>query len=487
MPFRAGNGTKEMFMFQSYAKTREKHHHKKRRGSKLVEMDTDHIPIWVPGFVLFALPGQPEWMCDLDAAFWSNLLYVAGSVIYVAQGLYFWHNLKLTDYDDYNANNPSNYLNLVGAALFVANALVALVDWYLCAQQASVMNVSLDHIGDEQTDGKFLVQDMGNRILNLYFWNNIFFLFAAITWLIGGIWLYDQNLDVDQCIANNDNTKCFSFWIPFVATGNYLLSSLCGLWEYFETTRFRKAQNLPPLPMFTLDFYKLDWFGWGDWLYFLASALPFCQSFMTGFYPWPEYADDHATTEAQNSVVAPLYNTSNIIFLVDSIAYMVGYVLFVYEIIGVMRKRHDEEELERLKHGHVDHLHTSRESFSRNYEGDGDESSSHYVKNAITKMVLRRESTIVPTQSPSGVRRGSGHGSAIMNMGQRTSFSNGEQSGFQLSPLVSPRSSFGSTSPGMQPAGPYPGSTRLSGSWGSDGPMPPPLSAVNRAPSAAYR
>ena len=83
----------ELFMFQSYAKQKEKTHHKKKRGSILVDDHHDECPVWIPGFVLFPLPGQPEWMMDLDAAFWSNLLYVVGSVVYVAQGLYFWHDV----------------------------------------------------------------------------------------------------------------------------------------------------------------------------------------------------------------------------------------------------------------------------------------------------------------------------------------------------------------------------------------------------------
>lgn len=463
MPFRAGNGTKELFMFQEYAKAREKKHRThSRRNSKLTVVDDHHdnVPVWVPGFVLFPLPGQPWWLFDLDAAFWANFLYVMGSVIYVAQGIYAWHYVAypaLTEYDDYNPNNPSNYLNVAGAAVFIANASVSFVDWWLCAKQASVMNLSIEHVGDESSDlteGKFLVEDMGKRVLTLYFWNNVFFMLAAITWVIGGVWIYDNSTDTVGCLAENqatgvvkDDSKCISFYIPFTASSFYLISALCGIWEYFETAKFRKASKLPPLKMFTTDFYALDWFGWGDWLYLLASLLPWIQSFVTGFAE-PTQPADLDPDERMNFTALPIYNCSNYLFLIDSIVYYIGYHLFVLDIIKTMKRRHDEEEEERKRHGNIDHLHSSSMPSGL---GDESEETSDYVKNAVNKLMLRREATVTRDVQ---TRRASNHGAAIMNMG-RGSFKQdfmGGSGGIVLSPLNHNRASF-SNQPGVSPFG----------------------------------
>lgn len=446
--------------------------------------------MWVPGFVLFPLPGQPEWMCDLDPAFWANFLYVAGSVIYVAQGIYWWHAISypaLTEYDDYNPNNPSNYLGLTAAAIFIANALVSFVDWWLCSKQASIMNVMVENLGDEhsdQTKGKFEVEAVSSRILNLYFWNNVFFMGAAVTWIVYQIFYYERSTDVYGCRpredADDDAGKCMTFWMPFCATSFYLISSLCGMWEFFETARFRSANNMPPLTMFHWDFYQVDWFGWGDWLYLLASILPWCQTFIGAF--------SGLEGEELNDTVAPIYNMSNFLFLIDSIAYSLGYMMFLREIISIMKKRHDEEERERAKHGNVDHIHSTRDSFSRNYNDEGDvhtAPSSSYVKNAVTKMMLRRENTIPDARN---ARRASGHGAAVMSMG-RSSFSNDQ--GLVLSPLGGSRASISS--------GNYPGtieSPRLSGSSRAsfseraiviEPPPPGILHPVSPARSSVYR
>jgi hypothetical protein len=37
---------------------------------------------------------------------------------------------------------------------------------------------------------------------------------------------------------------------------------------------------MPPLKLFTLVFRDVDWFGWGDWLYFVISIASVFQSFL---------------------------------------------------------------------------------------------------------------------------------------------------------------------------------------------------------------
>lgn len=363
MPFRGGTAQRKAWLL-GWASS--------QRGGD----DNESIPRWVPGFVFLGpLPGQPWWLFNLDAAYHANMLYIVGSIIYVAQALYYEQSFHLSPFDDdYNPQNPSNYLNLVGAALFMANALVAMLDWWLSKRSASIFNAVVlplalparggplpeadrnsSSISDKispPTRASFTVpvrgesppdvdiippptfihielEEMNKRVLDLYFWNNIFFLLAAITFQMDGTWQYNSRLDGLNCMGG----ICGSLLMPLFGNVFYLLSSLCSVAEYFENAKIRQGQGLPPLSLFrpTGD-EPIDYFGWGDWLFLVAAVIPCIQSFWQYYYPFESPA-------AANNAIAPWYLVNQIVWLVDSLAYQIGYWLFMRNLLSSARKQ----------------------------------------------------------------------------------------------------------------------------------------------------
>jgi hypothetical protein len=49
--------------------------------------------------------------------------------------------------------------------------------------------------------------------------------------------------------------------------------------QYFEDKQSRRKQNAPELYLFTTEWKRFDWFGWGDWLYLITSVLAWAQTF----------------------------------------------------------------------------------------------------------------------------------------------------------------------------------------------------------------
>lgn len=345
MPFRAGTEGRELLLFSVFS----------RSGDK-------DLPKWVPGWVFMGpLPGQPRWILNLDVIFWSNVSYIIGSIVYVAQAVYFVHRWHQSSFDDdSNPAAPSNYLNCAGAALFIFNALACFVDWWLCKTSSSIMNVILqEDMAQQPGPGRscsdfdegskvaseallldnpvLFIQGMNDKILNYYWWNNLFFLVAAIIFLIDGVWSLNASLDATGC----ETSTCGDFTLPFVANMFYLLSSLFSILEYYENNSMRIAAGLPIARMFTLDFWELDWFGWGDWLYLLCSLMPCVQSFVEFYNPW-------SSDSNENNIISLYYFVNQVIWLFDSLAYMIGYLFFMSKIIQSMKTRQDYERSLRL-------------------------------------------------------------------------------------------------------------------------------------------
>ena len=99
----------------------------------------------------------------------------------------------------------------------------------------------------------------------------------------------------------------------------YLTSSVFSVLEYEAWAREREAGGLPPLLLFSTDFYALDWFGWGDWLYLLTSVAAF-------FEPIVEYRF------ASSPSVGWFYFITSLLFLIDSLTYFIGYQVFIRDV-----------------------------------------------------------------------------------------------------------------------------------------------------------
>lgn len=107
----------------------------------------------------------------------------------------------------------------------------------------------------------------------------------------------------------------------------------------------RRKQKLPPMLLFTCDTELFDWFGWGDWLYVFASLLSFVQAFFI-FFPLNDDVNFGFNLLGKNHYIINIFaisislfssmlnnnNTVNLIFLIDSLAYFIGYILFLREL-----------------------------------------------------------------------------------------------------------------------------------------------------------
>jgi hypothetical protein len=86
-----------------------------------------------------------------------------------------------------------------------------------------------------------------------------------------------------------------------------------------EDAKIRGRQGLPPLTLLPYTWDGFDWFGWGDILYVGTSLMQFVQS----FFMFSAITDDFYNG---------WYLNSNIFFLIDALAYYIGYVIFLYDM-----------------------------------------------------------------------------------------------------------------------------------------------------------
>lgn len=103
--------------------------------------------------------------------------------------------------------------------------------------------------------------------------------------------------------------SCGSFWINFLGSFFYLVSSIFSVLECFENKKLRAEEGLPPLELFSFDMHVIDWFGWGDWLYLIISVVALLQCYL---YSYVVYTDDF---------IAPYYLTSKFVLHVSTVAY----------------------------------------------------------------------------------------------------------------------------------------------------------------------
>jgi hypothetical protein len=181
---------------------------------------------WFPGLMVVPLP-EAGWILGyIDAGYWAVFFYILGSLFYVIDSFYLWPRVNpawgddyyydsgnftsnstsnSTDYyystddsDDYmwTATHPAVYLNLISAVLFVVDALICLIDWRMQVRQLSVMNMTVD---EKLTGGGIQIETINSRMTNYYLINNIFFLLAAVLYMIQGMWGINADTDLTDC------------------------------------------------------------------------------------------------------------------------------------------------------------------------------------------------------------------------------------------------------------------------------------------------
>lgn len=140
------------------------------------------VPDYVPGKMLLPIPDAGVLFSWLDIGFWAYILYLIGSVAYLADSIY---SCLITDpgyADDFS--NPVVYLNTIAAFIFVLNALFCFVDWYLQLHEVGAMNMYID----DQIPNKIFLAKIPRNLSAYYFYNNVFFMSAAVLYLVQAIW-----------------------------------------------------------------------------------------------------------------------------------------------------------------------------------------------------------------------------------------------------------------------------------------------------------
>lgn len=149
--------------------------------------ETYKVPPYTPGLLLIRLPeAGPVWGA-IDFSFWAAFLYIIGSVIYVISAVFLWSSLGL----DYEIGVATN---LIAGIVFVINAAVCMIDWWLQVQQMSFMNMDLDGL-------EFSLTQNSEKSMNYYCINNLFFMGAAVMYVIQGLWMQWASTDLTGCSA----------------------------------------------------------------------------------------------------------------------------------------------------------------------------------------------------------------------------------------------------------------------------------------------
>jgi hypothetical protein len=170
---------------------------KEKRFAKSESPDDDEVTkppaCWCPGMMVVPLPQAGWFLGYWDMGYWAALFYVLGSIVYVIDSFYLWPYFYPASNDD--PADPGVYWNTVASSLFVINALLCFLDWYMQREQLSVMNM----IVDESVTGGFQLQSVSTKITWYYFFNNFFFLGAAVVFLIQAMWMENYDWDIYHC------------------------------------------------------------------------------------------------------------------------------------------------------------------------------------------------------------------------------------------------------------------------------------------------
>jgi len=181
--------------------------------------------------------------------------------------------------------------------------------------------------------------------------NNVFFLGAALVYVIQGIWMMDNTTDLTHCRGKEGDDSvnlCSRFVINFLGSMMYLTSALFSYLGSRESNKQRALQGWPPLRLLSSHVHLLDWFVWGDLVMILASLQPLvtvaCAE--TG-----GFSDEFFTN---------LNLAGCVLFLADSLIYTAGYWFYMMEVrselknaLRLERRRERDREKERERDGRV--------------------------------------------------------------------------------------------------------------------------------------
>jgi len=276
---------------------------------------------FIPGILLVPNPKAGIIFGYIDFAFLAALTYVLGSFFYMVSSVLNWYE---NDYG-YTANS---IFNLLAAVTFIINVLFCFLDWYMqrnqiysfCEDQAEYdkNGIKISKDGIVVLDDNDYSATSALTVNMYYFWNNLYFLFAAVVYTFQGIALLNYSI-IPYC---NTDTFCNNFYMNMFGSLFYVLSGYYSLKEYIVTRKIREEECLSQLPLFGAPYWDIDWFGWGNICYMPAGITAFIQSFTSNF-GGPSDDDNRYDT---------VYLLGNWFFMVNSLQYFIGYVIFIIKM-----------------------------------------------------------------------------------------------------------------------------------------------------------
>lgn len=259
---------------------------------------------YFPGVRIFPLHGAGPILRWIDIAFWTAFTYVLGSIFLLLDSLAF----QSSSHPEYGYFRFYTFGNVI----FVISALISILDWWQYKNSMSFLNIEFG-ISDKLAIAKY-----PDRLNHYYLVNNLFFLAAAVVFFFQSLWMENSHLNFLNC---NDDNICGYFWLPLIGNGFYFLSALMSAIETYDYRNIRYQAGLPLEIFFTnvSDPY-LEWFGWGDIWYLIASSLGVVQGVLQSF----------SITSSMDSAIFYVFCCT--CFLFDSLLYMSGYMVAIFEI-----------------------------------------------------------------------------------------------------------------------------------------------------------
>lgn len=276
---------------------------------------------YIPGILLVTNPKAGIIFGYIDFAFLAALTYVLGSFFYMVSSVLNW-------YEESYGYTANSIFNLLAAVTFIINVLFCFLDWYI--QRNQIMTFCEDQAKYDKDgikinkEGMIILDDSDYSATSAltvnmyYFWNNLFFFFAALVYTFQGIALLNYTI-IPYC---NTDTFCNNFFMNMFGSLFYVLSGYYSFREYVITRNIRKEEGLEQLPLFGVPVWDLDWFGWGNLCYMPAGLTAFIQSFTSNF-GGPSDDDNRYNT---------VYLLGNWFFMVNSLQYFIGYMIFIYKM-----------------------------------------------------------------------------------------------------------------------------------------------------------
>lgn len=149
--------------------------------SKVIEFTS--IPNYTPGFNLIYIPGAGRIFGLVDVGFIASVFYLIGSILYLVDSIVMCHlSFDINTVDD--MTNPVVYLNTWAAIVFVINAILCFIEWWLQIKQIAAMNMYID----VNMPNKMFFTRIPSYLTACYFYNNVFFMAAALVYVVQGLY-----------------------------------------------------------------------------------------------------------------------------------------------------------------------------------------------------------------------------------------------------------------------------------------------------------